>query len=111
MLNQKKFFGPSMVIQDINTIYKFCLLSIIIYIFLSLFMSSFNHDDLRKTCYILLINSFVLTLVGVYQKINYNFEPYVKEILVFGTHQNPDITFQLLPTRIIGLPLQYCQYL
>ena len=81
MLNQKKFFGPSMVIQDINTIYKFCLLWIIIYIFLSLFMSSFNHDDLRKTCYILLINSFVLTLVGVYQKINYNFEPYVKEIL------------------------------
>lgn len=80
-IKNKKFLSlPSVAIKDKNLLWNFTFMAFSLYFFI-LLTNRLGHGCVRKFCYIILINSFILSLVGIHQKINYEFGSNVKEII------------------------------
>ena len=80
-IKNKKFLSlPSVAIKDKNLLWNFAFMAFSLYFFI-LLTNRLGHGCVIKFCYIILINSFILTLVGIHQKINYEFGSNVKEII------------------------------
>ncbi len=76
-----KSWIPSMIITDKKAIIRFYFFIFNIFSGFIIFACAENNKVVRNLCYLLFINTFILSLVGIYQKINYSFESDIKEIL------------------------------
>jgi O-antigen ligase len=74
-------FIPSAAIQDKNTLWKFYFMFFGIYIMIIIQESKISYSILRNICYFILVNAFLLSIIGIYQKINYEFSEDAVEIL------------------------------
>ena len=85
---------PSVCIRDKKILWNFVFMAFSLYFFIML-TNCLDHDFWRKICYIILINSFILSLVGIHQKINYEFGSNVKEIIGLWDDLNLVLLFDI----------------
>jgi len=84
---------PSMLIQNNKVIIKFYFFLFHIFVGFIIFACTENYKVMRNLCYIIFINSFILSIVGIYQKINYSFGGDIKEILGIWNAPEPRYYF------------------
>ncbi len=76
-----KLYIPSSLIKEKVSILKFYFFLFHILAGFVIFSTVTTKSDVRKLCYIFFVNTLILSIVGIYQKINYSFGSNVKEIL------------------------------
>lgn len=72
---------PSLTIDDTKILWNIYLLLSAFYLFAFLSSIKLTTGSVQKICVTILVNSSLLAIIGIYQKVNYDFNFQTKEIL------------------------------